>query len=65
MNIYCEKCGSKNIYEKIFESTSQKKDQSVSIADYNGISTMVTLLYKPMTYEVGCKDCGNSKTLTK
>ena len=64
MNLYCEKCGSGNVYEKIVDNRDKEVERT-SIADYTGHPNVMTLEYSPTTYEIGCKNCGNSKTFSK
>ena len=64
MKIYCEKCQSENT--DIVDITPQSvEDKKISIADFNGFPTTSDLVYRPKTYLIRCRECGNKKEITQ
>ena len=65
-SIYCEKCKSEDIEIKMVNDLPIEKNQSkMSIADFGGFSNMSDLIYRPQTYLIRCKNCGNKKEITQ
>lgn len=62
MKIYCERCKSEDVEMNVRETP--RDEERVSIEDYAGPSVIVDLVYRPTTYTVKCKVCGNSKEIT-
>jgi len=63
MKLYCEKCQSEDI--EIINTTPRKPESRTSIADYNGMPNVTTLEYRPQSWLVRCKNCGNKKETTE
>ncbi|MFH1997815.1 MAG: hypothetical protein ABII94_03950 [Patescibacteria group bacterium] len=63
MKLYCEKCQSEEV--EIINTTPQRPENRVSIADYNGEFNVKTLEYRPQSWLIRCKNCGNKKETTE
>lgn len=62
MKLYCEKCNSEDIEQ--INTTPIIPEGRQSIADFNGQPTVMTLEYRPQSWLVRCKNCGNNKEIT-
>ena len=63
MKIYCEKCQSEEV--EIINTTPQRPENRTSITDHNGESNVMTLEYRPRSWLICCKNCGNKKEITE
>lgn len=62
MIYYCEKCNSEEV--EIENITPVPPEERKSIADFNGYGCVSTAIYRPQTYRIRCKNCGNKKEVT-
>ena len=65
MNLYCEKCNSNEVDTIDITSPTLPDQQRKSIVDFNGFPTTSDLVYRPKTYLIRCRECGNKKEITQ
>jgi uncharacterized Zn finger protein len=57
ITIICDKCGSADIEKTIFHKETAEPEP-IKMTEFEGISQVMTLEYRPTHWQLRCKNCG-------